>query len=547
MTSTTFADVGDPRPAAAIADHLGRMADGLDAAAMGFGKGTVTWSGAAATAFAVLVTVQPTQFATVAGACRSVSRALARHADSLGEAEALLRRADAHRHADPVLATALADQARHVASSSAQTAAHAVRAAADAAPDRPGIVNRLLTRGAELMGELRLGATEATESAARAALSLNQLRLLRDFGAAKDDADAMAGALAGAARHPTDLVRAVVDWDTWTSNPARAAGHLVPDALAAVTTAGAATATRTAVVANREQRALQAARAADARRRTVMEAAATAAREDLVRKAVADGAHRFRPRNAWAGAGGTRLSPEDAGAVETYWFMVAGREARITEMMSELSQESRGVLIGIENRLKGGESFKRKIATQQAALGRPVGDLLARVNDTVRYRIVFAETRYTEGVTQASALLDRRGFHRVDVDNHWHRSTRYRGINSTWIHARTGTVLEVQFHTPQSNLASVLTHGMYERMRLPDTSRSEKAQLGDRIAAVYAGAPKPPGSETLSPSSLPPPTPPRPIVPPPDLTVPAGAAGAAASAGVLAPDRLKHPAVRGAR
>ena len=120
--------------------------------------------------------------------------------------------------------------------------------------------------------------------------------------------------------------------------------------------------------------------------------------------------------------------------------MVAGREARITEMMSELSQESQGVLIGIENRLKGGESFKRKIATQQAALGRPVGDLLARVNDTVRYRIVFAETRYTEGVTHASALLDRRGFHRVDGLQPLAPRHPDRGINSTWIHARRALV-----------------------------------------------------------------------------------------------------------
>ena len=292
MTSTTLAaaaDVGDPRPAAAIADHLGRMADGLDAAAMGIGKGAVTWSGAAATAFAVLVTVQPTQFATVAAACRSVSRALARHADSLGEAEALLRRADTYRHADPVLATALADQARHVASSSAQAAARAVRAAADTAPDRPAFVYGLLTRGAELMGELRLGATEATESAARVAV-VNQSPG-HVIGAAKDDADAMASALAGSARHPMDLVRAVVDWDTWTSNPAsrRAPRPGRPRRRHDRRRRDGDPHGR-----RRHPRATRPAGGTGRRRprRTVMEAAATAAREDLVRKAVTDGADR---------------------------------------------------------------------------------------------------------------------------------------------------------------------------------------------------------------------------------------------------------------
>ena len=541
-------ELGDPEQAAAIAGHLGQMANGLDAAAAGLGNGEASWTGAAATAFAALFTAQPRQFATVAEACRTVAQALARHAESLATAHALQRRAAALHDTDPVTAASLIDQAWAAATSSAEATARTVRSAAAAAPERPSLVTRLLTRGAELMGEIRLGAAEATESAARMALSLNQFRFLHAFGPAKADADAMATGMADAACHPLDLARAVTDWDTWTSNPARAVGHLLPDALAAVTTAGAATTLRGAVIQERGHRAIEVARAADAQRRTVMEAAGTAARQRLVSDAVTRGSQRFRPSAPWSGPGGTRLSREDAGAVQTYWFMVADREASMTRMISELAQESRGVLMGIEERLKSGESFRRKIATQQAAAGgKPVADLLARVNDAVRYRIVFAETRYTEGVIEASALLDQRGFHRVEVDNHWQRRTRYRGINSTWIHARSGTVLEVQFHTPDSNLVSVLTHGLYEKMRLPDTPRAEREHLNQRIADAYARAALPSGVETLSNHSIPPPSPPKAIVPPPDLSTAAGAAGATAATAVLTVDRTRADAARGAR
>jgi uncharacterized protein YukE len=540
-------ELGDPEQAAALAGHLGQMASGLDAAASGIGTGEVSWTGAAATAFAALFTAQPRQFAAVAEACHTVAQALARHAESLSTAHALQRRAAALHATDPAAATSLIDQAWAAATSSAQATARTVRAAADAAPERPGLLTRVVTRAVELMGEVRLGAAEAVEGAARMALSLNQFRFVHAFGEAKADADIMATGTADAARHPAVLLHAVTDWDTWTSNPARAVGHLLPDAVAAVTTAGAATTMRGAALEARGRKAIDAARAADTRRREIMEIAGTAARRNLVEDAVTRGSQRFRAPEPWTGVGGTRLSPEDAGAVQTYWFMIAGREAGITRMISDLAQESQGVLMGIENRLKSGDSFRRKIATQQAASGKPVGDLLARVNDAVRYRVVFAETRYTRGVIEASALLDRNGFHRVDVDNHWHRSTRYRGINSTWIHARSGTVVEVQFHTPGSNLASVLTHGAYERMRRPDITGAERRQLNQQIADVYARAPQPPGVETLSRHSIPPPSPPKAVVPPPDLAAAAGAGGAAASAGVLAIDRMHDDPARGAR
>jgi hypothetical protein len=536
----TGTELGDPQAAAAIAGHLSQMAGGLDAAAKGLGPDGVTWSGAAATAFAALLAVQPQEFARVAEACRTVSGALRLHSDALTDAQGMLRRAEAYQGTDPLIARTLTDEARAAASASAARAARHVRDVAASAPDKPSLAMRALRKGSEWLAEFRFGAVEATESLTGLALSVNQFRLVHAPGDTVHDAGKTLSGVTESARDPMAMVRAIVDWDTWRSNPSRAAGHLVPDVVAAATTAGTATSARSATIGARQHAAIDNARRLDDARRSAMAEAGDAARKQLVQDAVLRGNVKFLPPREWRGPGLMRLSRPDTGAADTYWFMIANHEQRITQLMAEIGEEVRGILFGFENRLKGPESFKRKIASMQARKGVPIDDLLARINDVVRYTLVFGETRYSAGVVETSALLEQRGFHRVAVDNHWHRTTRYRGINTSWVHLQSGALIEVQFHTPASNLATTLSHGMYERMRLPQTTRPERRQLQEKIAAIYANAPQPPGSEWLSKQTIPPPSPPKEIVMPPDISAALGSTAAAATAGIQTADRLSR-------
>jgi hypothetical protein len=531
----TPAEIGDPRAATAIAGHLAQMAGGLESAGLGFGRNGATWSGAAAAAFAAIVAAQPKEFLRVADACRTVSHALHRHAEALTEAHAIQRRATAHVTTDPTLAQALTEQARATASSSAVDAARLVRETSQAAPDKPNLLMRLLRRGAELMSDLRLGAVEATESAVGVALSVNQFRLIHRPIETSDDAARTFAGVMTSARDPAALARAIVDWDTWQSNPARAAGHLAPDVVAAFFTAGTATTARGAEIAARQHAAVDYAHRLDDARRTVMREVGTNNRNELVNMA-ASGTGR-RSALPWRGEGGTRLSARDSVTAERFWFTVASRERLVTTVIDEISQEVGGLLVGTEYRLKAMESFKRKLATQQALTGEPVERLLARAHDSVRYTVVFGDRRYAEGVVQTSAALDRWGFTPVEVKNYWQGSPRYRGLNTTWMHARSGTVIEMQFHTGQTYLANTLTHDMYERMRLPDTPLHERERLNDIIASAYARAPRPNGAETLTHDSLPPPTPPKDIELPPDYTAAAAGAGAVTTGGMLTVDR----------
>ena len=197
------------------------------------------------------------------------------------------------------------------------------------------------------------------------------------------------------------------------------------------------------------------------------------------------------------------------------------------------------------------ESNRPAIAVPFA--GASVERLLAPNNDTIRYTLVFRDPYYAHGVVNASAALERWGFHRVEVKNHWREPKRYRGINTTWLHARSGTLIEVQFHTVQTNLATTLTHGMYERMRLPQTPADVRTDLNDRIASAYARVPHPAGVEALTRETVPPPSPPKPVEPPPNHAPVVAAAGASAAGGAVAVDRTAHEtapppvAVRGAR
>ena len=535
--------IGDPHAAAAVASHLAKMAGGLDAAALGIGRSGVTWTGTAAAAFAALVATQPREFARAAEACRTVSAALNHHADALGEAQAVMQRAKAYQGSDPTLAQTLASAAQATAESSGSRTAHTVRDVAESAPDKPNALVRLLRKGSEWVSELRLGAVEATEGALGFALSVNQFRLIHNFGDTSRDATRTATAVAESARDPVGLIKDVVDWDTWRSNPVRAAGHLAPDVVAALATGGAAGTARAAAHTARKNDAIDTARRLDLARRAAMEQAGTAARNDLLQEAITRGSV-TRPRaRDWTGEGGTHLSARDSDILDHYWSMSATREVQITQIMWEVSAEVRGILLGIENSLKDPDSFKRKIATQQAQTGASVERLLAPNNDTVRYTLVFRDPHYANGVVHSAAALERWGFHRVDVTNHWREPKRYRGVNTTWLHARSGMLIEVQFHTIQTNLATTLTHRMYERMRLPDTPPDVRSDLSDRIASAYARTPHPDGAEALTRDILPPPSPPKPVDPPPNQAPAVGAVGAAAATGTVTLDRTTREAV----
>jgi hypothetical protein len=58
------------------------------------------------------------------------------------------------------------------------------------------------------------------------------------------DVGALAEGLAYGVTHPVEFGKAILDWDTWQSSPGRAIGHLVPDLVLTLATAGGGAAAR---------------------------------------------------------------------------------------------------------------------------------------------------------------------------------------------------------------------------------------------------------------------------------------------------------------
>jgi hypothetical protein len=375
-----------------------------------------------------------------------------------------------------------------------------------------------------------LGAAESTEALASAAVKLmtrmanpfhqpSPIELRRNVAAAAD-----------AARHPLELGRAVLDWDTWSSNPVRALGHLVPDALAAGASGGSAAGVRATTMAGRTGAALRTAAARDELRREATSAAATAARQALIRRAEKAAQERLAAGGSalsatWQGEGGARLSALQNAGVEAYHSLSTAAERSLTATMQDVSRLGRGELTGLDHRVKRPESAKRKVAGEHARTGRPLAALLARSEDAVRYSVVIKDADYVRGLTEITAALERHGFHAGDVHNAWH-GPRYRGVNSVWLDPRSGTAFEVQFHTPASYRITVSTHELYEEFRLPSISPERKAELHELIAAEYRRAPIPGWVEVLQGKNFPPPSRPDPVPRLPDHSSAAALSGA---------------------
>lgn len=250
---------GDADAVRADARALDETAETLTTVAEGVGGADVRgWTGKAASTFAQTSTTMRTHILVAANAMGCAAGALHAHATTLewaqDQARAAIRLFDASAAcaAPDVLgavsltagqhrALAALDTARSQVHASASTAATALQDASVDAPIGPGLWNQVGYQWSELWH----GAAESFGGIGRFVWDHSTIRLLVDHdGAVASDA-ALAAGLIAAAKDPVQLGKDVIDYDTWATSPARAVGHLAPDAaLAALTAGGGLVATR---------------------------------------------------------------------------------------------------------------------------------------------------------------------------------------------------------------------------------------------------------------------------------------------------------------
>ena len=262
---------GDADAVRADARALDETAETLTMVAEGVGGADVRgWTGKAASMFAQTSTTMRTHLLVAANAMGCAAGALHAHATTLewaqDQARAAIRLFDASAAcaAPDVLgavsltagqhrALAALDTARSQVHASASTAATALQDASVDAPIGPGLWNQVGYQWSELWR----GAAESFGGIGRFVWDHSTIRLLVDNdGAVASDA-ALAAGLIAAAKDPVQLGKSVIDYDTWTTSPARAVGHLAPDAaIAALTAGGGLVATRSASTGARVSEAI---------------------------------------------------------------------------------------------------------------------------------------------------------------------------------------------------------------------------------------------------------------------------------------------------
>ncbi|MDR8409788.1 hypothetical protein MTP10_13690 [Nonomuraea sp. 3-1Str] len=82
------------------------------------------------------------------------------------------------------------------------------------------------------------GAVESVAGLGKMVIDFSPNRAIFDFMGWQRNMSDLAQALIQGAQNPAEFAKSALDWDTWTSNPDRAFGRLIPDLVAAVTTAG---------------------------------------------------------------------------------------------------------------------------------------------------------------------------------------------------------------------------------------------------------------------------------------------------------------------
>jgi len=154
-------------------------------------------------------------------------------------------------------------------------------------------------------------------------------------------------------------------------------------------------------------------------------------------------------------------------------------------------------LAGLENRLKGKDRLTEKVSqTMDEQPDLTHKDAISVVKDAIRYTFQYTEKQYASGVRADTDRLMDAGFDRVDSRNTWDNEA-YKGINSRWRVPDYGQLFEVQFHTQASYEAKQETHGAYEKLRDPATSKEEQERLVQYQREVNSRIVTPPGATDI--------------------------------------------------
>ena len=156
-------------------------------------------------------------------------------------------------------------------------------------------------------------------------------------------------------------------------------------------------------------------------------------------------------------------------------------EPKITKDMQRIAGNN--TLAGLEFRKKTADSLTRKIITDSQTENISLAEAASKINDALRYTTILNVDTFAKDYLSMKQRLIKEGFEIVKVKNTWLTDGPYKGVNT--VLKKYGINFEMQYHTQESfDLKNGPLHELYEKRRLPSTTKAEKYKLDNEMLEI---------------------------------------------------------------
>lgn len=150
------------------------------------------------------------------------------------------------------------------------------------------------------------------------------------------------------------------------------------------------------------------------------------------------------------------------------YHLYESEEPSITKDVDKISAEVGLPLIGREHRLKGKQSYDRKVNDKR------LGKDYKQIGNAVRYTFEHKSQNAVKDIQKTLAKFEENGYTIISVDNKWKANGVYKGVNVDILSPK-GVPIEVQFLTKRNHALKDVMHKYYEIARASTTPERIKA------------------------------------------------------------------------
>lgn len=196
----------------------------------------------------------------------------------------------------------------------------------------------------------------------------------------------------------------------------------------------------------------------------------------------------------------TALGKERNKLSNSVYSTAAKKEPQITKDVMSSVESSGGKMYGLEHRLKTKRSIARKIHALSIEHGISYQEAARGLKDTIRYTSVNDDKNYVNGYFKTKASLESKGYKELRCINYFDMYNKglakHKAVQSIF-QDPDGHMFELQFQTPASQEAKNKKVPLYEKIRTPGISDSERKHLEQQMVILAENVANPVGVEQI--------------------------------------------------